>query len=229
MIRRRYLGVVAAGTISVFSGCSSGGDSGDDQDPQNDSTMNDSTSGPTQQRDVDVVLDSAEWREDEEAIELFVDNNGGDRSGTISLTVNWYDAEGNFLGYESFGVRTLGGDETWWFWFEPSIEWHPVDGFELFLDYSDRGLSTPQDVAIQESDFGDDLLAEGIVENNQTQQSALEMIVPIYGENGRMLFAYSTSQDRIPANTNWRFQMPIQGYEPDVIADHEFLLHSLGG
>jgi hypothetical protein len=121
------------GAISVIAGCSGDGDNGDKQAHENDSNMDTSTGRTTQRRDVDVVIDSAEWG-DSESIELFIDNNGQDRSGTIALTAQLFDAQGNFLDHESFGVRTLGGGETWWYWFDPSIEWHPVEEFELYMD-----------------------------------------------------------------------------------------------
>lgn len=225
IIRRRYLGGVAAGAISVIAGCSGDGDNGDNQDHENDSNMNSSTDGTTQQRDVDVVIDSAEWG-DENSVELFIENNGQDRSGTISITAKWFDEQGNFLDYENLGVRSLGGGETWWFWFEPSVEWYQVDEFELVMEYDLSGLSVPENMALGQAELGNDLALTGIVENDRSQQSSVELVVPIYGENGRMLYAYSTSQDGIPANTDWRFILPIQGYERTSIADYEVLLHS---
>lgn len=224
MIRRRYLGGLASGALSTIAGCSGDGDSDNNQDQVNDTDMNASTGEPAQQRDIDVVIDSAEWG-DESSVELFVDNNGQDRSGSIALTAKWFDEAGNFLGYDTFGLRTLGGGETWWFWFEPSIDWHPVEEFELFMDYDPGGLTTPGDVGLREGELGDDLVFRGIVENDRSQQSSLEVIIPIYGENGRLLYAYSTSQDGIPADTDWRFRNLIQGYERDEIEDYEVLLH----
>jgi hypothetical protein len=97
------------------------------------------------------------------------------------------------------------------------------------MDYDPSGLATPGDMGLRDVELGDDLTLTGIVENERSQQSSVEVIVPIYDENGRMLFAYSTSQDGIPANTDWRFVLPIQGFERDNIEDFEVLLNSPSG
>lgn len=223
MIRRRYLGAVGAGAISLVAGCSGDGDNGGNQDQENDTNMNSSTAETTQQRDVDVVIDSAEWGDDG-LVELFVENNGEDRSGRVVVTARWFDEQGNFLGHDSGGVRTLEGDGTWWEFIQPSVEWHPVEEFELFVDYGVRPPTPPEGMEVRETELVDDPAITGLIENSRSEPMAVEAIGVIY-DTGWMLNTPQVSQSGIPANTDWRFRIPLPVRGPDRVSNYEVLLH----
>lgn len=226
MIARREF-LVSAGGALALAGCSSTpeGDSNSTEPPTSppteerttDSTPENGTIVDTTETtqpqeaktDLDVSIDQAEWVEKGVVAESIISNRADVAIRSLELIVDWYDADGNFIDWDSKRVPALGTGKTWYLQIEPSTD-RKIDAFEATARGIPLERDIPDGIEIQSSEVEDSgPQVVGILSNTQSSEVGVNVIATVY-EEGWLTHAGRTTQSRIPAGANWSFNIPVR-------------------
>lgn len=224
-IRREFLASI--GMAVVLAGCSSTPD-------ENSSSTEPPTSLPTEERttdstpengtvadtrettqlqeaktNLDVSIDQAEWVDKGVVVESIVSNRADVPTRSLELIVDWYDADGNFIDWDSKIVPALDTGKTWYLQIEPSTD-RRIDDFEATARGIPLERDIPDGVEIRSrkiEDSGPQIV--GILSNTRSSEVGVNVIATVY-EEGWLTHAARVIQSRIPAGANWSFNIPLR-------------------
>lgn len=224
--RRNFLATV--GTATVLAGCSGTEEVSDPvESPTNssegNSTNNTSTVNGTaedQPDDTDtqpsISFDSAEWIGEGRAVELIATNQDDVAIQQLEIIVDWYDENGNFLGWDSQRVPALGAGKSWYLHIEKSTD-QLADSFEATAEGIRQERHIPDGLTIQSVDVNEVGDIQGILSNGRSSEVAVNMLAAVY-DNGWLTNTGGTTQTRIPSGADWRFGFPTQFVDADTNA-----------
>lgn len=160
-----------------------------------------------------VVDDSGYSTEKDVAAEVV--NSGEGRSGSIKLTAEWYDSEGNYLDNDSQYLQTLGAGETWLAHVHVLVDDEKVEDFELSGEYNSQAQFDPEGFELTESEMNvgeNEAVITGKVANNTgAKASYLEATATIYNSDGAVLGDSYTNTSGLPADKTWSFETSWRG------------------
>lgn len=180
--------------------------------------------------DRELLVDDTGFSDDLWAV-VAVENAGDLATGEIAVTVEWLDADGNFIDDDDQWLPSLDGGETWLAHVSalgPDSE--DVENFEVTGEFETDYPRPPNGMRVTETELVDgDVRPEiaGTAEN--TREEDLEYVAAqgkFYDEDGTVLAGNSTLERDLPAETDWSFtlgmqSMPYQAAEP---TDHDVTL-----
>lgn len=222
--RRNFLATV--GTATVLAGCSGTGEVSDPvESPTNtsegNSTNNTSTVNGTaedQPDDTDtepsISFDSAEWIGEGGSVELIATNQDDVAVQQLEIIVDWYDENGNFLGWDSQRVPALGAGKSWYLHIEKSID-QLADSFEATAEGIRQERYMPDGLTIQSVDVNEVGDIQGILSNGRSSEVAVNMLAAVY-DNGWLTNTGGTTQTRIPTGADWQFRFGTQFVDADA-------------
>lgn len=159
-------------------------------------------------------------------------NRGDGASGRVTLTVNWFDADGNYIDDSRAYLATLGAGETWLarvtFLGTGAEE---VDDFEISGEFETEHPRDPSDAELVDSDLltGDEeVKITGQVENRSDDEiDYIEVIGKLYDGDGNVLATDLANQSGVPGGETWRFELNWLVFDrADQVADYDVLLNA---
>ena len=230
MNRRRYLATTGIGVLTAFAGCSSNGGNSDDGQDSGDPNDDQTSSGP----DVVLVEDTETTRSygalgEVRVIDFVLENQGGARSGEVSVTVEWTDSEGNNDGEGFAGVATLGS----------GVRWNGTaprqggsgeepDDYEISVDVDDE-LEEQPDISVTESSLetteedGEEELVLRATATNDTGEDWDFVSVYVQLLNGQTLLVEAfDSVDNLDAGESWDFEIAFPEQDPGLAGQAEY-------
>ena len=190
------------------------------------------TRTPTSEADVTIGSTELVTKEDDfftrKWVAATVTNEGDAASGQITLTVEWYDSEGNYLTDTNEYLESLGPGETWAARVEKLTDVEEVADYEISGEYETDPLQPPDGVELVKSELqiGEEPQISGEVANT-TEESLdyIEAIGKLYDGDGVVLGSEYTNETDIPADTNWAFTLEWLVFDrTDQVEDHKVLL-----
>jgi hypothetical protein len=223
--RRIFLATV--GTATVLAGCSGTEEVSDPvESPTNssggNSTKNTSTVNGTaedQPDDTDtepsISFDNAEWIGEGDTVELIATNQDDVAIQQLEIIIDWYDKNGNFVGWNSQRIPAFGAGKSWYLHIENSTG-YPADSFEATA----RGIRQEREISdglnVQSVEVNSSGDIQGILSNNRPSEVGVNMVATVY-DDGWLTNTGSTSQSRIPAGADWSFQFSTQFVDADIV------------
>lgn len=221
MNRREYLGLIGAGSIVTFAGCL--GDDDDDSEPDDGVKDNSDDDGQTDdERNVEVVAGDYEMRI-EDAVTgqrphtvVPIENVGGNRSGQITLSVEYFDYDDRFAGESSTRVATLRPGETW---IAEDIG-RNIDGDTIQSAELDLSVTKEPPERHQEIEFFDTVYRNGNglggritggVTNTGEEAVEFEIIARLFDSEGRVTGDWVFSKGEIDPQEERNMEIPVVG------------------
>lgn len=159
----------------------------------------------------DLVVEQGEYSTDV-YVAATVINDGDAAASRISLTVNWFDEDGNYIDDSLGTCHALDVGETWaarvvFFTSEPDR----VADYEISVDTVEGRPTTPAGVTLTDSRLlvGDnEAKVTGTVENSHSETlDYLEAAVKFYDADGVVLFTEYTNKTTVTAGETWDFEV----------------------
>jgi len=244
--RRRVLAALGTSLAAGLAGCSgdnrgadegadaSGGDEADDGDSgSGDDTGDSEDEGTPTGSNVVLVEDSESTREyansSVQAIDFVVENQGGSRSGGVSVRVDWTNADGDVIAEGDAGVFTLGSGVRWSglaaMREEPDEE---PDDYEVSVSAADEldeqpDLSvTESSIEIAESDGEEELVVRGTATNNTGEDwDSVVINVQLLDGQGTLVAEEIESDTSIDDGETWDFERPFSDQDTSLAEDGE--------
>jgi len=188
-----------------------GGDEDDDRGESDDSdeTPDDSDTEPS------ISFDNAEWIGEGDTVELIATNQDDVAIQQLEIIIDWYDKNGNFVGWDSQRVPALGAGKSWYLHVERSTD-QIAESFEATAEGIRQERQIPDDLTIQSVNVNDVGDIQGILSNNRPSEVGVNMVATVY-DDGWLTNTGSTSQSRIPAGADWSFQFSTQFVDADIV------------
>lgn len=156
--------------------------------------------------------------------EVIVENVGDGAAGQITVDVEWYDADGNFLDNDTGRLPSLEAGEVWIAQVSAlTTDAEDIDSIEVSGEFEDSSPVQPKDMRVRESELEvEDYSAQitGVAENNrEDEMDYVEAHGKIYDEQDRVIGGGWTNETDIPAGTNWKFEIPLAGRSRERASD----------
>lgn len=203
-------------------------------EPTTTTTTTTSTPTPTQAADVDIERDELVVQEREYTTNVYVaatvTNTGPVASGSVELTVNWFDQEGSYIEDTTAYCNTIGAGETWAARiYANTLEPDRYADYELTGEVDERSPVAPDGLAVTDSRLlaGDDeAKITGTITNtgNDTVEYA-EVIAKVYNSDGQIITTEWTNEADITAGAEWGVE--LTAYLPrraDAVDAHALML-----
>jgi hypothetical protein len=159
-----------------------------------------------------------------------VANQAKSPSGFVTLAVEWYDSDGNFLDNSENGIVTLGPGETWKARVYPPSNIEDVSDYKLSGTFDPEPPSAPDGVVLVESTLDSTAghLVTGRVKNDTGKElRTLGAIAKVYDSEGAVLYAAGTNQSEIPRGATWEFSIRFFSFfRSKKATDHTALFDS---
>lgn len=157
-------------------------------------------------------------------------NEGDGASGTIDLSANWLDGDGNLLGTDSATLISLGPGETW----IPRIQYignqpELIASVNLSGEYGNDPPTTPEGVVLRDTRIQfaqEEIRVTGKVDNKTGEEvDYIEAHAKFYNGSGDVLSSWPVNQAPIPAGQTWAFEInATMEARADQIKNYEVLL-----
>ena len=231
MRRRRYLSALGTTVIPLIGHVGAHQETEDDEvpcPPDDEAVETEGGDPEIQVQDHEIMVE--EGFTTETFVEATVENGGRGPSGRIDLEVDWYDADGNYLGDDRASLQTLGPDETW------AAQVRHLGGdddaiadYEFEYEVDDDPPTAADDLVLEESEMRtteDEVTIEGIIANETgAEVSYIEVIALIYDENCVVLGDEWTNETDVPAGESWAFDMTwLDRYRAEAAAAHRIVM-----
>lgn len=176
--------------------------------------------------DAELVVDEGQYLTDV-YVAATVTNRGGGRSGQITLTVDWFDADDSYLGDSLQSARTLGAGEAWAARIEHlGSDGEAVEDFDLSGEFETEPPEPPAGATLADSELlagPDDAKIRGQVDLS-TDVRYCEAIGVFYDADGIVLGTNYVNELDLPGGETWRFTIDWFGDRAGQIDDHAVLL-----
>lgn len=241
MRRRDYLGLTGV-ALAGLAGCAEESDEIDDPQDEDDSGSDDTpTEEPTptepsgepnvQFGDSELVIDDSGVTTDAYA-EVIVENVGDGPTGQVTVAVEWYDADGNYLDDNAGQLPSLDAGETWVAQVSaPTSDPENIDSIEVSGEFKNSPPVGPEGMKVAESELEIaefESIITGVAENRRDDEIGyVEAHGKIYDDQGRVIGGAWTNETDIPAGTDWAFEIILIGRadaRAEDAADHVALL-----
>lgn len=151
--------------------------------------------------------------------EVEVTNTGEGPTGNFSITVDWYDGEGNYLASTDTDIPTLAADETWLPRTDPFIDVENTDAiadFDVSVGQVEGTASLdPESVSLTDDQLQaseENVLVRGTAQNNREETlSYLGVAVKVYNAQEEIIGHAYTNESDIAAGGTLNFEV-----EPDT-------------
>lgn len=208
-------------TTEVTTTASDAGGDGDQTDSTETETEMETeteteTETPTGEASVSIESKELVVNEGEYSTDVYVAakivNSGEAPSGTIRLSAEWYDAEGNYLDNTGATLRTLGAGETWAARvYAYSTDAEKIEDFELSGEFASESPDfSPNGLEVTESELkvGErDAAVTGGVENQRGEKvDYIQAIAKFYDADGVVLGTGRDNVTGVPADRTWSFE-----------------------
>lgn len=156
-------------------------------------------------------------------------NEGDGDTGQITLQVDWYDADGNFLDNSTAYLQHLAAGETWLARVTALGNEDQIEDFELTTEVEEEPPQQPTGAELLDSEMqiGEDTVTiTGHVENQREETMGyLEAIGKLYDAEDNVLSSEWTNQADVPPGTTWEFTIEwIVVDRIDAVASHQVVL-----
>ena len=250
MERRKFL---STATLVALAGCT-----GDDTEEMDDSADDETRTGTTTTTGEETTEDGEETTADDDDgdsdsagepsleitghelvveegdytteayVEATVENTGDAPSGTVELSVDWYDGDENYMDNDSWYLQSLGAGETWaarvYFLGTGAEE---VESYEIDGEFDTEPPSfDPEGLTLAAHDMKvgeDEAVIEGEIDNETgSEVSYVEVIGKVYDADGVLLGDEWTNVSDLPAGETWTFDLSWRGRDRmDRVDDYE--------
>lgn len=221
MKRRNF---VAASGAALLAGCNEAQDTDPDPDdpaPENVTSEPDpSENGPVG----DVVIQQFEWVTEGEISQFLLNNVGDAPAGRVTLVVQWFDENENYIGSDQASLPVLPPQSAWLVQIESSAPFE-TDSFEGFVEFDpeyETNKLPVESLDIDQSVPG----VTGIAPLDRGSETAIQATVLTFN-SGWVTHAGRITENRIPKGTNWRFLIPLTqvGADEPSIGDDDIELY----
>lgn len=232
MNRRTYLAISGA-LCTGLAGCSGGSeeiddsegdDGGSDNTPEETdeptATEEPTPTKPSGEPDVqfgeqNLIKDDSGYTTEAYA-EVVVENTGDGSAGQVSVNVEWYDADGNYLDDTTGRLPSLDAGEVWVAQVSAlSSDPEDIESIEISGEFENAPPVAPDGMEVTESELEiGEYSAEitGVAENSrQDEIGYVEAHAKIYDGQDRVIGGGYTNETDIPAGRNWAFNIRLSG------------------
>jgi len=258
MRRRTYLGFAGTALGTGLAGCtdtqdaegtvqdrqtatptdtSAGGDPTDtatETDTETDTKTE--TESPTPAGEPEIVLGDGALSKQEGSystdawVDVTVTNEGQGASGQITLTAQWYDGNGDYIGDAIELLPTLRAGETWAARVYAYSDQEDIEGFELDGEFETDPPVAPEGLDLTESDLtveDEEVTVTGRVANNTGEDvDYAEANARLITADGTILSGEFTNESDVPAGETWRFEVTWFTFKrTDEIDAHDVTLN----
>jgi len=229
MDRRRYLAISSA-LFAGVAGCSESSNEIDDpqaaqtetDDGSNDGQETEDTTPNESEGEADVEFGDRKMLTDdsgfsaEKYVEVVVENVGDGPAGQITVTVDWFDADDNYLEETEGRIPSLEAGEVWVAQVSAlTSDTENIKSFEITGEFEDTPPVAPSGMQVTESELEiDDFSTQisGVAENTRDgEMDYVEAHGKIYDDQGRVIGGGWTNETEIPAGSNWAFEILLSG------------------
>jgi hypothetical protein len=156
--------------------------------------------------------------------EVIVENVGDGPAGEVTVEVEWYDSDGNYLDASTGRLPSLDAGEVWIAQVSAlSSDPEDIDSIEISGEFDNSPPVAPEGMKVTESeleieDFSSQIT--GVAENNREEDIGyVEAHGKIYDDQGRVIGGGWTNETDIPAGRNWAFEIRLSGRAADRAED----------
>ena len=181
----------------------------------------------------DKGLNSADTVFHNSYAEARVENTGDSRSGTVELTVRWFDDSGSFVGEDSTSIPTLDTGESWVARVGSSKEENEISDYEFIGEYELTAGDSPDGISVANSSLSieDEFSGRITAEAENTRNESLFMASfrgNIYNSEGDVIAGSQTLESDISAGEDLFFELSLSStravHRIDKATDHQVLL-----
>jgi len=165
--------------------------------------------------------------------EATVENTGDSRSGTVELTVRWFDDSGSFVGEDSISVPTLDAGESWIARVGSSKEENEISDYEFTGKYELTAGDSPDGISVKDSSLSikDEFNGKITAEADNTRDESLFMAslrANIYNDDGNVIAGTQTLESDIPPGEDLFFELSLSStravHRINKATDHQVVL-----
>ncbi|WP_137682856.1 FxLYD domain-containing protein [Haloarcula mannanilytica] len=177
--------------------------------------------------EVDLGYDSIQMAE------VAVTNTGGGIAGVATVTVDWFDANDDYLASTSVRTRGLRASETWLARASPSIDVDNDDAIDSFEVSPGQARPTtafgPEGVTVSNAQHrasSEEVIVRASATNTRdTQIDYLEFVGKVYNDADEVIGHYWTNETEVSAGETVRFEgNPNTNGRSGQVTAHEILL-----
>lgn len=148
--------------------------------------------------------------------EVIVENTGDATAGEVTVDVEWYDTNGNYLDDSTGRLPSLEAGEVWIAQVSAyTTEPEEIDSFEISGEFENSQPVAPEGMQVAESqlDVGEySSKITGVAENNRDDEFGyIEVHGKLYDGQGRVIGGGSANESSIPAGRDWAFGIRLSG------------------
>lgn len=250
-MRRRYYLALAGSTL--IGGCTSDEpeeiEDEAEKDTPEDRADNGDTSTPTETKEdtpteteepagsasLSLEDHSLQVEEGDYSTDVWVDatvvNDGDGLSGTVNLTVRFYNNDGDLVSDGEEYLQVLKAGETWHARiYHLGSDAENIEDYEIEGEFEEEGAEwNPEGLELVESELQsgeDEAIVTGRVENTSGDtQSYIQAVAIFYDGDGNALRDGWTNQTDVPDGDTWRFEIDfLDRRRAGQVADHDVLL-----
>ncbi|TKR27915.1 FxLYD domain-containing protein [Natronomonas salsuginis] len=221
MKRRKF---VATSGAALLAGCNEiqgpDPDPDDPRPPENVSEEESPESGPVG----DVEIKQFEWIIDGKISQFLLSNVGEAPAGRVTLVVQWFDANGNYIGSDQASLPVLPPQTAWLIEIESSVPFE-TDSFDGYVEFDPQ--YEMDDLPVESLDIDQSVPGvTGIAPLDRDSETAIQATVLTFN-SGWVTHAGQITENHIPESTNWRFLIPLTqvGGDESSIGDDEIELY----
>lgn len=248
MKRRAWLRTLGSGAVFAIAGCTGGDGTEEAADAATASTTTvertdepspteaepatePETAATSGEPDViiqehDLVVDEGEFTTDV-YVAATIENAGSAPSGTVELTADWYDADGDYLDNDKAFLQSLDAGEAW-----AARVYHlgsdspRVDGYEFAGKFQTSPPEmNPEGLEVRETSMNvgdDEAVIRGRVTNDRSSTASyIQATAKIFDADDVVLGDVWTNVTDVPAGETWAFELDWRGRDRVAeAADH---------
>lgn len=238
MQRREWLRTLGAGFAVALAGCTGGSETEQAAgEVATSPTSADPTDGPSPTEaepetepetpasngepaivihERELVVDEGEFSTDV-YVAATIENAGSAPSGTVELTADWYDADGNYLDNDRAFLQSLGAGERWAARvYHLGADSERVDGYEFAGQFQTSPPEMdPEGLGVRETSMNvgdDEAVVRGRVANDRSETASyVQATAKVYDADGVVLGDVWTNVTNVPAGETWAFEVTWRG------------------
>lgn len=231
MTNRRALLASVGGAISaVIAGCSGEqetepvsptNDSEEDlTDPDPEQSNETEEPDPSQTTDLELSVDMAEWYAEGHIAEFILSNDGDKAIRDLEAIVDWYNDQGEYIGWDRARVPALSSGAGWYLHVESSLE-EAADTFEMTPRGTPQPREVPDGLEIQSSEAAETAPeVTGVISNTTSSEVGATVVATVY-DNDWLTHVGDARETRIPSGEDWRFDVPLRSADADNVPPGE--------
>lgn len=186
--------------------------------PTDAETSQPTTTAEAVDTEVPVEVSEAKWRQQGEDVAVTVANGDAQATASVNVTVQWFDEIGRYLGLDTGRLIALGPGKAWLTHVQRTTPIEP-SSFKVSAYGTEHPSGVPDGFRFKDV-TADAQAVRGLLKNTTSGEREAQIIALRY-DDSRIGYRGIAATERIPADTPWRFEIPLQRVTPEFVELNE--------